>query len=571
NYQKMITAFNVLFNAKAELKKGEQALSAARHTDYTKPLQLLPYEPKLQPDARSGNAAAVAGADHFAAAEAKAQRAIAEHSIYIKGQEHNALIDDAYMVLGKARYFQNKPIAALEAFDHIKMFIQQGDQLIDAWVWSGNAHLLAGNEYAALDAANSVLSRRAKAKKAQLEAAYKLTAAVFIEQAQWQKAIEAIQAAKGYAKKVNRIRYTYLQAQLYALMGQTHLSAEAFRTVIDMRPDKTTAVFATLHIASHAEKGNERPFEKALQRFVKSKRYDGYRADIYYRLGRLAERAKDTQAALSAYRKAVRAQAFYKASQGLAYVRLMRFAFEAGRFSESCRYRDSALAMLPPDRTIAKDLQQQPWEQLLHWYHIRVRDDSLLSLTALGTKKGKDMNGQAITGMKGQNDWYFHKPLASGKGLKALKPGGDMDPGIDLSQMPTNQGRKDSLKAERDSASLHLGELFRVAFSKPRSAISELTNLLNRGPDSSLKPKIYYNLYKSYATLSDFIRAKKYRDLAIASQSKHLAQFEPQKPVAYTKLLDSSTARFADMEAAARAEALKGAAEKILHKSHDDQ
>ncbi len=48
----------------------------------------------------------------------KAQKAIDKHSMLFKGEEKNKTIFDAYLVLAKARLFQNKPLEALDAHQY---------------------------------------------------------------------------------------------------------------------------------------------------------------------------------------------------------------------------------------------------------------------------------------------------------------------------------------------------------------------------------------------------------------------------------------------------------------------
>jgi hypothetical protein len=51
-------------------------------------------------------------------AETKATKAIQKHSMNIDGRERNQ-IDEAYLLLGKARYYDQRFIPALDAFNYI--------------------------------------------------------------------------------------------------------------------------------------------------------------------------------------------------------------------------------------------------------------------------------------------------------------------------------------------------------------------------------------------------------------------------------------------------------------------
>ena len=51
--------------------------------------------------------------DDFARAEEKAIKAVQVHGMNIQGKERNPQIDEAYLLLGKARYFDQRFIPAL--------------------------------------------------------------------------------------------------------------------------------------------------------------------------------------------------------------------------------------------------------------------------------------------------------------------------------------------------------------------------------------------------------------------------------------------------------------------------
>ena len=55
----------------------------------------------------------------FSDAEEKATLAIQKHSMNIMGEERNPIIDEAYLLLGKSRYYDGRYIPSLESFNYI--------------------------------------------------------------------------------------------------------------------------------------------------------------------------------------------------------------------------------------------------------------------------------------------------------------------------------------------------------------------------------------------------------------------------------------------------------------------
>ena len=61
--------------------------------------------------------------------EEKATKAIQRHHLDIKDVERNPQTDEAFLLLGKARYFDERYIPALEAFNYILNKYNESDKL----------------------------------------------------------------------------------------------------------------------------------------------------------------------------------------------------------------------------------------------------------------------------------------------------------------------------------------------------------------------------------------------------------------------------------------------------------
>ena len=71
------------------------------------------------PGQKGGEEVAEEALQGFERAEQKAIKAIQKHSMDITHIERNKQIDDAYLLLGKTRYYQQRFVPALEAFNFI--------------------------------------------------------------------------------------------------------------------------------------------------------------------------------------------------------------------------------------------------------------------------------------------------------------------------------------------------------------------------------------------------------------------------------------------------------------------
>ena len=112
-YHALTTKYNVLFNGKEAFSVGEAILEEAFEDNF---YELLPVEPINLRGENIDETTIVPGFDR---AEEKAVKSIQKHSININHIQYNSQMDEAYLLLGKARYFDRRFFPALEAFNFL--------------------------------------------------------------------------------------------------------------------------------------------------------------------------------------------------------------------------------------------------------------------------------------------------------------------------------------------------------------------------------------------------------------------------------------------------------------------
>ena len=106
--------YNVLFHGNEALDREVEQLFSTYNENYW---DILPIEPLAVDE----DAIKVGESENsnFSRAEEKAIKAVQKHSVNVKGKEYNSQMDDAYMLLGKSRYYDQRFVPALEAFNYI--------------------------------------------------------------------------------------------------------------------------------------------------------------------------------------------------------------------------------------------------------------------------------------------------------------------------------------------------------------------------------------------------------------------------------------------------------------------
>jgi len=127
NYHAVTTEFNTLYNGQVALDAGKESLISTFKDNYWDilPIERIAFtdEISLGEENRDPN---------FLKAEEKAVKAIQNHAMKLDGEERNPQIDEAFMLLGKARYFDKKFVPAIEAFNYVLAYYPKSNNIAQA-------------------------------------------------------------------------------------------------------------------------------------------------------------------------------------------------------------------------------------------------------------------------------------------------------------------------------------------------------------------------------------------------------------------------------------------------------
>ena len=107
NYHATATRYNWYYNAKLNYNAGVSNLQEQHKDDFNQLLSVYPLGTKKE---------AQAIAPQMDKALKKCASAISKHGMLIKGTEYNRWIDDSYLLIGKAYFYKQEYIKAIEAF-----------------------------------------------------------------------------------------------------------------------------------------------------------------------------------------------------------------------------------------------------------------------------------------------------------------------------------------------------------------------------------------------------------------------------------------------------------------------
>src|SRR5690606_18719789 len=199
--------------------------------------------------------------ENFKIAEEKATKAIQKHSMLIGGREKNPQIDEAYLLLGKARYYDQRFIPALEAFNYILHKYPASNTINHAQIWREKTNLRLENEELAIKNLKRLLEEGTMKDQDKADA-HSILAQAYINTGAIDSAVVPIKTAAAYTKENDeKGRYYYILGQLYNILEKRDSATFAFDRVIELnrKTPREYLVNAQLEKARNFNFSNEDP------------------------------------------------------------------------------------------------------------------------------------------------------------------------------------------------------------------------------------------------------------------------------------------------------------------------
>lgn len=349
-YHNMTSKFNPYFNGEESFKEGALSTQNNHKNNFEEILSVYQWGTEQQ---------ATAVAPQMDRAIEKGAKVIQEHSMLIKGKQKNFYTIKSYLLIGKARFYKYEFFQSLETFNYI---IQQfnkdekaRDLVYEAYLWAGRCQVMIGNNIGANQYFDELYNNKKVDKnlRADVEAS---RAQMLINQKNYEEAIEALNAAiKQTSKKVNRIRWTFITAQLYERTESNYEASRAYKKVIDLKPADYEMLFtAQLSRARSFDVYMENPgiVYKELEKMLKDDKNIDFKDQIYYVMAEVALAEEEFAKADGFLKKSVRSSTNNRAQKGLSYQKIADINFDFKDYVPAQIYYDSASTTLPQNHKL---------------------------------------------------------------------------------------------------------------------------------------------------------------------------------------------------------------------------
>lgn len=390
NSHALSTKYNILYNGELGLEKGLKSIQANNQDNFW---SILPIE-KMQFDENFSEGEKTKNPD-FEKAETKATKAIQKHSMNIGGREKNYQIDEAYLMLGKARYYDQRFIPALEAFNYILYKYPNSSNIYTAKIWREKTNMRLGNDAIVVKNINLLL-KKTDLNKQTFSDANALLAEAFLNLEERDSAVTKLKIAEEFSRvNEDRARYRFILGQMYQEAGMKDSAAYYYDGVIDMnrKADRKYMMHAYAKKAQmyDYEKGNDTIFLKTYNKLVEDRENRPYYDVLFYEMGVFYDKKKDNENALKFYNKSLGRKSTDPYLSASAYRNIGNMYFKNTDYTMAAKYYDSTLTKLnPKTREFAFiEKNRKNLDNVIKYEAIAKRNDSIIKVYGLPDSERK--------------------------------------------------------------------------------------------------------------------------------------------------------------------------------------
>lgn len=383
NSHALSTRYNILYNGQIGLDKGVVGISSADKDNFW---ELLPIE--RMDFSESGTLEDKPKNADFELAETKATKAIQKHSMNIGGREVNYQTDEAYLLLGKSRYYDQRFVPALDAFNYILYKYPESDKIYEAKVWREKTNMRLGND--ALVVKNiSKLLKDETFKKQPFADANALLAEAFLNLEKKDSAVAKLRIAENFTKiNEEKARYRFILGQLYQELGKKDSALFYYDAVISMNRSAQKKYVIQSYIRKAQlfdyENGDKNAFIATYNKLVEDRENRPFLDLIFYNMGVFYDNYKKPDSATIFYKISLETHPKDPYLAASNYRNIGNIYFKATQYALAAKYYDSTLVKLNPKTREFYKIQKKrkDLDQAIRLELITQRNDSILKVMA---------------------------------------------------------------------------------------------------------------------------------------------------------------------------------------------
>ncbi len=416
-YHNLTSYYNYYFNANESYKKSLRKVDVTYKYNFSAPLPVL-----LIGD---NQVTGIVGGDMDRAIK-KCTDLIRKHSITVKPERGKGALTpkeknffnqtefvkwtrEAWLLIGKSRAWKGVFDESTQTFEYILLQFPNTPIWFEAQLWLTRISIINGDFITAEDKLRSIESNKKKPDTNNFKYLYTSTWAFFYaKQAKYTEAIPFIKRTlEKSSSKFERLRLTYLLAQLSVKMDRIDDATKYFAKVLKMNPPYEMAFNAKIGIASIIkDSSNEHDMKKLLIKLSKDEKNKDYLDQIYFALGNIEKSEGNIEKAIEYFKLSATKSTSNNYQKGLSYYNLADYYFAKPNYTQSQAYYDSALTSL--DNTFPDyqklEIKTRNLNKLVENLNTISREDSLQRVAKMPTIERDQLIANIINKLRAEDE-----------------------------------------------------------------------------------------------------------------------------------------------------------------------
>lgn len=408
----MSAKYNVIFNGNKAFDEAKKQLDDNYEDNFWERLPIEPLKIKEEEiiPMPGQTITKKTEAQGFEKAEEKAVKAIQKHSMVIDELERNKQIDEAYLLLGKARYYSQRFIPALEAFTFAINKYPYANLFNETRIWKAKTHVRLKNEELAIRTLDLVL-KSIDLSDEEYEEAHTAMAMAYTLLDSTQQVIQHLKRSTLYfSDKEQSARNLFILGQIYREQQQIDSSNMVFETLSLMKKiPRKYKVHATLERAKNYNAADSTDLTIfALRELIEDRDNRPYLDELYYQAGLISQKMDSLAFAYDFYEKSIRHNTKKPVQKSLSYEKLGDLYFDDTQFEMAGAYYDSVLQIKELDQNskrIRKIIRKrESLNDVIFYENIVKRNDSILHIADMPEVEQKEYFQAYVEDLKARDE-----------------------------------------------------------------------------------------------------------------------------------------------------------------------
>lgn len=390
NYHALTTRDNVLYNGNLALEKGIVELKSQYKDNFWSilPVERMQISEEQMMPGQNKN-------QNFEVAETKATKAIQKHSMNIGGSEKNPQIDEAHLLLGKTRYYDQRFIPALEAFNYVLYKYPTSSRIQEVKIWREKTNMRMDNDATAVVNLKKLLGE-IKFKDQIFADANAALAQAYLNLEEDKNALAKLKIATEFTKSnEEKARYRFIEAQIYERLGHKDSAYAKYQEVIDMKRKSARQYVIQAHARQAAQfdykKGDTITFLEKFRLMLKDRENRPFLDVLNHQMALFYDKQNNSKEAIGYYNKSIKKRSNDTYLLASNYRNLADIYFNKAKYVTAGKYFDSTLTVLNSKSREFKLItkKRENLDDVIKFEGIAQRNDSILKVASL-SKEGKE-------------------------------------------------------------------------------------------------------------------------------------------------------------------------------------